>query len=301
MHFFKSKSQLTIHELNSFRNKTIPTHKQKLSSIKLFSLNKTVKSQSTETKEGYFSRLSLSSLDTMPYTPHRKVHIKIMKLSKTKPIHKYFPFSPKINSFPFPKEKSYKMIFERMDKNKTQPHETMLQEHFLSKQFTIRTLFSRNKNDYLPRKTSYPSLTVKSKKNTKQVTTNHYRISKLNKVARLSKIFANNNEFGQMFTNRESSTFITSGTHHIISKDSLSERNKEIIDHNLRACLDCVKPLINKTISVDNLISPKKKYKSYKVLPILKTSRTYTRLNLIHKRIFELFKTDRPGIKSNWL
>lgn len=299
MNLFKSKSQLTIHELNSIRSKTITTHKKKISSIKSLSLSKTVKSQSTETKEGYFSRLSLSSLDTMPYTPHQKVHIKIMKLSKTKPIHKYFPFSPKINSFPFPKEKSYKLIFDRMDKNKTIPHEIMLQEHFLSKQFTIRTLFSRNRNDLPTRKTSYHSLTVKSKMNTKQESTNHYRISKLNKVARLSKIFANNNEFGQMFTNRESGTFITSGTHHIISKDSLSERNKEIISHNLRACLDCVKPLINKTISVDNLISPKKKYKSYKVLPILKTSRTYNRLNLIHKKIFELFKTDRPGIKSN--
>ena len=219
-----------------------------------------------------------------------------MKLPKTKPIQHHFPFSPKINSFPFPKEKSYKLIFDHMDKNKAKPHETMLQENLLSKNFTIRTLFSRNKTDVIKRTISNHYSTISNKKTNKQDSSHHYRISKLNKVARLSKIFANNNEFGQMFTKRDSGTFITSGSH-IISKDSLSERNKEIIEHNMKACLDCVKPLINKTISVDNLISPKRKYTSYKVLPILKTSRTYTRLNLIQKKIYELFKTDRPDLK----
>lgn len=127
--------------------------------------------------------------------------------------------------------------------------------------------------------------------NTKEKTMFKSRMSRIEQIAELSKIFANNSKESSLFNKKESFSFVTNRGIIQNSKDCLSNRNKQILLENNNISIDCIKSRADVSIIPGQLVSPNSM--KHKTINVDSSDRAYKRLICLDGKIKNVIKQSR--------
>ena len=233
--------------------------------------------------------------------PFQQIHYQTIKLKKIRkedalPIED-FPFSPNLYQNDFPKPRPYELFLENSPKKQNKPiiKSQMLDSLCFTRDVKVNSILER-KNESLPD----ISLSKSFKNDNSFFVTNNVkekpkikcRLSKLEQIAKLGKIYINNNKEVSLFKKKGSFSFVTNSyVNSINSKECLSDRNKEILNQNSNVSIDCIKSTAAKEIMPEQIIAPT--CLNHKILRADISDPTYQRVKYLDGKLRSLIQNSK--------
>lgn len=225
--------------------------------------------------------------------PFQQIHFQTIKLNKIRKEDALpsedFPFSPLLYQNDFPKPRPYELFLQNSPKKEKNPiiKSQMLDSLCFTRDVKVNSIIER-KNQSLPD----ISLSKSFKNENSFFVTGSVRerpkfkcrLSKLEQIAKLGKIYINSNKELSLFKKKENFSFVTNSyVNSINSKECLSDRNKEILEKNSNVSIDCVKSAAAKEIFPEQIIAPT--CLKHKILRADTSDRTYQRVKFLDGKI----------------
>ena len=143
-------------------------------------------------------------------TPSQSLHFLSLKLNKLNPSQELskedFPFSPKLSSLQYPKQRPYMLLLSKPKKS-ANIRNSMFNELSFSKDIKITSIISQGRSFSLPDINESKSTINQDNSliinNMKEKFLHKAKMSKIEQIAELSKIFANNSKESSLFDKKE--------------------------------------------------------------------------------------------------
>ena len=227
-----------------------------------------------------------------PLQPLHYLSLKLIKANPSKELSKEdFPFSPKLSSLQYPKQRPYMLLLSKAKKS-ANIRNSMFNDLSFSKDVKINSIISQGRSFSLP-DINESKITISQDNslvmcNMKEKALHKSKMSRIEQIAELSKLFANNSKENSLFNKKESFSFVTNRG---INKDCLSNRNKQILLENNSVTIDCIKSRADVNIIPEQLISPYAL--KHRTINVDSSDRTYKRLICLDGKLKSVIKQSR--------
>ena len=225
-----------------------------------------------------------NSISSNSLQPLHYLSLKLVKANPSKELSKEdFPFSPKLSSLQYPKQRPYMLLLSKAKKSANLS---------FSKDVKINSIISQGRSFSLP-DINESKITISQDNslvmcNMKEKALHKSKMSRIEQIAELSKLFANNSKENSLFNKKESFSFVTNRG---INKDCLSNRNKQILLENNSVTIDCIKSRADVDIIPEQLISPYAL--KHRTINVDSSDRTYKRLICLDGKLKSVIKQSR--------